>query len=94
MPFVEMDPEVIWKLVEGYQNELAPEHLKLEAYYRQFSCPQCQGACRKEIVASHMFADPSCLVPRALLRCLLCECLFNPHITANGQPMIVEMGGR
>lgn len=93
MSFIELDPEVVWKLVEGYQNVLEPEYQKMEAYYRQFACPRCKGACHKEFAKNHAFADPDALVARALLRCNLCSCLFNPHvITPNGEPMILELG--
>lgn len=92
MAIVEMDQGLAWKLIEGYQNELDPEVKKLEAYYRQFDCPRCKGSCRKEIDARHTFADPNTLVPRALLRCISCQCLFNPHILGDQGPMILEMG--
>lgn len=90
--FTEMDPEVVWKLVEGYQNELEPEYNKMEAFYRQFDCPRCGGTCRKEFVANHAFSDPDALIARALLRCTLCSCLFNPHVLVGGEPMILELG--
>lgn len=80
MPFVEMDPELIRKALEGYQNELEPEQKKQEAFYRQFRCQRCgSSSLRKEIDVRHAFADPNTLVPRALLRCNLCSCLFDPH---------------
>jgi len=90
--YQEMDPELVWKLIEGYQNELDPEAKKLDAFYRQFKCPRCRGNCRKEIHAGpdggHAFSDPETLVARALLRCLLCSCLFDPHTG-----MILELDG-
>ena len=79
MPFVEMDPQLIWKAIEGYQNELAPEQKALDAFYRQFRCPACGGNCRKECIPKHAFADPGTLVPRSVLRCLSCTALFDPH---------------
>lgn len=79
MPFVEMDPELIWKAIEGYTNELAPEQKALDAFYRQFRCPRCGSTCRKETLLNHAFADPDSLVPRSVLRCNTCEALFDPH---------------
>jgi hypothetical protein len=79
MPFEEMDPQLIWKAIEGYQNELAPAQKALDAFYRQHRCPRCKSECRKELLANHAFADPTSLVPRAVLRCLSCEALFDPH---------------
>jgi hypothetical protein len=87
-PFVEMDPELARKAVEGYTNELAPERAKLDAFYRQFDCPQCKGtALHQEYVPKHAFGDPDIIVPRALLRCEFCRVLFDPH-----SGLIVERG--
>ena len=52
--FKEMDPELVTKLLEGYENELGPATRKLEAFYRQFKCPKCKGLiCRERL--------PSCV---------------------------------
>lgn len=83
----ELDPETAWRLIEGYQNELAPEQLALEAFYRQFRCLRCKAECRKETSLGHAFSDPNTLVPRSLLRCLECEMLFDPHTG-----LILQMG--
>lgn len=88
MPVKEMDPEFAWKAIEGYANELVPEQKSLDAFYRQFKCPRCGGNCRKEVLsARHAFSDPETLVPRSVLRCLSCDCLFDPHTG-----MRLEMG--
>ncbi len=84
-----MDPELAAKLVEGYQNELEPQRRTLDAFYRNTRCPKCNGQCRKEAVAGHAFADPNTLVPRACLRCMTCECLFDPHSN-----IVLEMGAQ
>lgn len=88
MSFKELDPELAWKAIEGYVNELAPEQQAADAFYRQFRCKRCSGSCRKEILNSvHAFSDPNSLVPRSVLRCLSCECLFDPHTG-----ILLEMG--
>ena len=79
MMFKEMDPALVWKAIEGYQNELASEQRALDAFYRQFRCQRCGSTCRKETIPNHAFADPAVLVPRSVLRCLSCEALFDPH---------------
>lgn len=80
MSLKELDPELAWKAIEGYQNELAPQQKTLDAFYRQFKCQRCGSNCKKEVLnATHAFADPDTLVPRSVLRCLSCECLFDPH---------------
>jgi hypothetical protein len=89
MEFQEMDPEIAWKLIEGYEDELSPAHKVQEAFYRQFTCPRCgrDGLARETISARHAFSDPDSPVPRAGLRCNSCSCLFDPHTG-----MLVEMG--
>lgn len=79
MPFVELDPLLAWKAIEGYQNELAAEQKTLDAFYRQFKCPCCQGPCRRETLSNHAFADPNTMSARSVLRCELCSALFDPH---------------
>lgn len=93
MRITEMDPEVAWQAIEGYSNELAAEVHLLEARYRQMVCPQCKGPGRKEINVRFAFSDPEVAVPRALLRCQTCGCLYNPHYTdTRGRSMVVETG--
>lgn len=87
MPFKEMDPVLARKAIEGYQNELEPQSRALDAFYRQFRCKRCGSECRKEFVSGHVFSDPDTLVPRACLRCPLCESLFDPH-----SGLFVELG--
>lgn len=79
MPFVEMDPQLIWKAIEGYTNELAPAQKALDAFYRQFRCPRCGAHCSREMLKNHAFADPDTIVPRSVLRCVECKALFDPH---------------
>jgi hypothetical protein len=80
VPFKPMDPELALKAIEGYEDVLAPERTALESFYRQFRCKKCGGACRKEMVKGHVFAEGTgVLNPRAALRCLTCSCLFDPH---------------
>lgn len=87
MLFKPMNAALAAKLVEGYQNELEPQRKSLEAFYRNCRCPKCKGACRKEAVNGHVFADPNTLVPRSCLRCLTCDLLFDPHSS-----LVLEMG--
>ena len=81
MHFKTLDPEVAWKSIEGYHNELADEQKALDAFYRQFRCPVCKSTCHKETVAAHAFADKELSVARSVLRCddASCRCMFDPH---------------
>ena len=86
--FTPMDPALAAKLVEGYVDELTPARKALDAFYRQCRCPKCKGVCRKQYVAGHAFAEGSdSLVARSCLRCLTCDCLFDPH-----SDLVLEMG--
>ena len=77
--FEELDAEIAAKAIEGYENELSAETQKLDAFYRQFDCPRCGGGCQRETLPGHAFNDPDTLVPRSVLRCRSCSCLFDPH---------------
>lgn len=74
-----MDPQLVWKLVEGYQDELGGEAKKQDAFYRQFSCPRGCGKLQKEFSMPHVFSDDQSLTARALLRCQNCRYLVDPH---------------
>ena len=87
MPFVPLDPKVAAKAIEGYHNELEAEKQGLDAFYRQFRCKRCQGALRKETLSKHTFSDPAIMTPRAVLRCLACDFLFDPHTG-----LVLELG--
>jgi len=80
MPFIEMDPDIALKAIEGFEDELTAASEKLNAFYRQFSCKRCGSrALNKEINLGHTFADENEVVPRSLLRCSVCNFLFDPH---------------
>ncbi len=79
MPFVEMDPALALKLIEGHKDILTGAAEKNEALYRQFVCPSCRSTMQKELSPNHAFNDPDSLVPRALLRCPICRLLLDPH---------------
>jgi hypothetical protein len=85
MHFKTMDPELAWKAIEGYEDVLSAERRTLDAFYRQFKCKRCGSNCRKEMVKGHVFGEE--LVPRSCLRCLACQCLFDPHTG-----LILEVG--
>jgi len=85
--YEELDPELAWKAVEGFTNELSPAVKTQEAFYRQFQCPRCRGGLQKEIDPRHAYSDPDSIVARALLRCSDCGFLQDPHTG-----IIVEQG--
>jgi len=73
-----MDPELIKKAIEVFEDELGPARRRLDAFYRQFVCPHCEGECSKETEPNHVFS-PDELVQRSVLRCQQCGLLFDPH---------------
>lgn len=86
--FKEMDPDLIRKVIEGYHDELTPEARKQDAFYRQFSCPNCKCPLVKDFNHPGRWSDDS-LLPKALLRCELCDYTIEPEtrvIVATGNP--------
>jgi hypothetical protein len=77
--FKEMDPADVWAAIEGHKDIISPAAEKLDGFYRGFSCPRCKGELQKEFAAKHVYAVPSSVAPRALLRCPTCGYLIDPH---------------
>jgi len=88
MAFKEMDPELVLKAIEGYQNELEPAKNVQDAFYRQAECPRCgsRHVERAFISVDHAFSSED-LLPRSGMKCALCDCLFDPHTG-----LILELG--
>jgi hypothetical protein len=76
--FKELDPELHLKLVEGYEDELAPEAAKLEAFYQAHrKCKRCGQMMRKETDVRTAWEEGH-LLPKSLLRCDDCGFLIEP----------------
>lgn len=89
MSYVTLTPTQVRKAIEGYENELAGEQKKLDAFYRQFRC-RCGNKYQKEILPTHAFPDGGeFLTARSLLRCTVCRALFDPF-----SGLYLEMGNR
>lgn len=87
--FQEMDQDLAAKLIDGYENILAPETKKMEAFYQQVPCPQCGGSCEKVFLSQQHAFGGDALVPRYGLKCTKCSCTFDPHSSGN---IIVNVG--
>lgn len=85
--FKEMDPELAWQAIQGYEDVLRPEADKHQALYRGFQCPRCKCQLQKEIDSRHAFSDPDSMTARSLLRCTNCQFLIDPHTN-----MVIEYG--
>lgn len=75
----ELDPELAWKAIEGYENVLEGPAKSQELFYQQFTCPRCSIQLQKEFDSRHVFSDSDSLIGRALLRCSNCRYLVDPH---------------
>jgi DNA-directed RNA polymerase subunit RPC12/RpoP len=85
----ELDPELVWKSIEGYEPILEGEARKLDTFYRQYRCPRCKGDLQKEFDGRHAFSDSDSLIARALLRCPTCRYIIDPHtnlVLESGNP--------
>lgn len=76
--FKEMDPEVVWRLIEGHEDVLAPALKSREDFYSQFNCPRCKCKLIKEFDPRTCFSGDGEL-PKALLRCPSCSYMIDPH---------------
>lgn len=88
--FIQLDPEVAQKAIEGYDCSLSAEQVQAEALYRQHvRCPRGCGNTMQKHAGSVAFAfsDPNWNIPRCLMRCHHCGCTVNPF-----DGMIVDLG--
>jgi hypothetical protein len=79
MAFKEMDPEVVWTLLEGHKDILTPMTKKEELFFKHMTCPTCKSSSLQAFInASSPFSAQSPL-PNRLLRCLSCQTEFDPN---------------
>ena len=87
----ELDPELARLAIQGHKDEIAPAAVADAAFYRQFRCPTCSSDMVREFLGGVRGAGVTWVegspTPRALLRCLSCRLLLNPH-----SGLIVEAG--
>lgn len=84
--FKEMDPELIWRAIEGYTDEITPAVKTRDAFYRQFRCPRCDCELNKEFDVRTCFNGED-IAPKAQLRCPNCSYLVEPHTN-----VVIEFG--
>jgi len=74
-----MDPRLVLKAIEGYDDALSGEAAKQEAFYRaKGKCPRCEGTLAKEFDVRTAFGHDDSVLPHALLRCTRCGFLLEP----------------
>lgn len=88
MRFKEMKTEDRKQLIKGHKDVLTPLVEADRQIYEGVTCPQCAGMTTKEFDFFRTITSPR-VIPRYNLRCLECDCLFEP-ITG----LVVGMGNR
>jgi len=77
--FKELNPEEVWKAIEGYKDVITPEIKKEEAFFRNTPCPTCDQASTQSFINPKAPFSPGAILPNKLLRCLVCSTEFDPH---------------
>ncbi len=78
MQFKEMDPDEVWKQLEGHKNIVSEEVKKLEDYFSKLSCTRCGGSCRPALKNDSLFAENG-ILPDYLAECNDCGAVFTPY---------------
>lgn len=76
--FKEMDPLLVWKLIEGYDDELTDAAAKQDEFYAKFRCPRCRCGLQKEFDSRIAWKSGEPLA-QFLLRCDNCGYVIDPH---------------
>jgi len=77
--FKELDPEVIWKALEGQEDLLAPEVKKEQALFRNTACPSCGAYELEQVLNAKRPFTPGLPLPNKTLRCMRCQTEFDPY---------------
>ena len=75
----EMDPELVWKLLEGHENLLMPEVEKEQAFFRHVTCPNCNSVQHEVLLDSKNPFTVGSPLPNKILKCLTCNTEFEPY---------------
>lgn len=73
-----MDPDEVWRQLEGHENIIKPELEKLEKYFSTLRCPACQGPCRPILNSKQVFEEGA-ILPNYLAECNKCASVFSPY---------------
>jgi hypothetical protein len=73
------DPRITMKLLEGRKDLLGPLAEARRKFYDDQHCIRCGGTAFTRITDSKTMFVPNDPLPRYLLKCRDCECLFDPH---------------
>ena len=73
------DPRITMKLLEGRTDLLGPLAEARRKFYEDQRCIRCGGSAFSRIADSRTMFTQDDPLPRYLLKCRDCECLFDPH---------------
>jgi hypothetical protein len=73
------DPRVTLKLLEGRKDVIGPLAAARDEFYRSQSCIRCNGTSLTKVANAATLFHPNDPMPRYLMECKDCECLFDPH---------------
>ena len=78
MMFKEMNPEEVWKQLEGHENIVSKEMKSLMDYFEKLLCQHCKGSCRPILRNESLFKEGS-ILPDYLAECNDCGTVFTPY---------------
>lgn len=73
------NPEDMWKAIEGHRDVITPEVKKEESFFRNMPCPTCNQASNQAFVNPKVPFSSGSILPKKLLRCLVCSTEFDPE---------------
>lgn len=76
--FKEMNPDDVWKQLEGHENKIGKEMKLVEEYFAKLSCASCGGSCRPIVNPQQMFEN-NAILPNFLAQCNDCDAQFSPY---------------
>lgn len=74
-----LDPRITQKLLEGHKDILTPMAEEREKFYKDQTCPGCGGNAFTKVGDSRTMIRQGDPLPRYMLQCDNCDCLFDPH---------------
>lgn len=78
MIFKELNPEDVWRQLEGHKNVIGEEMKKLEEYFSKLRCQRCVGTCRPVLNNESLFEENG-ILPNYLAECNDCGTVFTPY---------------
>lgn len=78
MIFKAMPREAVLKALEGQVDILTPELQRHQEYFKNLTCPHCQGSVVPVLDPKHLFRE-NAILPNYMAECTNCKCQFEPY---------------